>query len=168
MKTLDSQLTALARDLCRNFQNVGSLAGTVRVLWNPRMRSAAGRAFWPGGTIELNPLLKDISEAEVSRTFRHELAHLLVFARYGTRRRPHGPEWQLFCAELGIPGERPTHRLELPRRSQRPRFRYRCDSCSWEMTRVRRLKRAGACPRCCRLHAGGKFDRRFLLVESPI
>ena len=32
------------------------LAG-VRVVWNRRMRTTAGRAFWPEGRIEMNPKL---------------------------------------------------------------------------------------------------------------
>ncbi len=37
------------------------LARRVRVGWNSRMQTTAGRAWWPDRTIELNPKLREVS-----------------------------------------------------------------------------------------------------------
>ncbi|BCX47713.1 Zn-dependent metalloprotease [Haloferula helveola] len=143
-----------------------SLASDLRVVWNPRLRSTAGRA-WPGqGVIELNPRLREFGDDEIRRTLLHELAHLVAHARAGRKRiAPHGPEWRFACADLGIAGESARHRLPLPRSRQKRRFRYECPVCGTGIERVRRLRRAAACFTCCKAHAGGRFDKRFQLVE---
>lgn len=139
-------------------------AKRVGVSWNTRMRSTAGRAFWPDARVELNPKLVEVSLEEVRRTLLHELAHLLAYHRAGRRRiAPHGAEWQRACADLGIPGEKATHKLPLPRRTQKKNWRYSCPSCQKSFERVRVMKNAAACLTCCREYNGGRFTARFLL-----
>ena len=141
---------------------LSALAGRVVVRWNRRMRSTAGRATWPGAVIELNPTLRDIGEDEVERTFLHELAHLVAFERAGRRRiQPHGPEWRRACVELGIPGERASHRLELPSRTMRRQWVYICPVCRVRVERVRRMRGHTACWTCCLAHCDGEYDKRF-------
>lgn len=145
------------------------LAERVWVGWNPRLRTTAGRAWWPIGVIELNPKLRTQGEDEVRRTLRHELAHLVAYERAGGKRiDAHGPEWRAACADLGIPGERVSHSLPFGGTRQKKRFRYTCRHCGSSIMRVRRIRGASACHICCRRHAGGVFDRRFLLVESRL
>lgn len=142
------------------------LAKRVTVIWNHRMRSAAGRAAWPDARVELNPRLLSISLAEVRRTLMHELAHLLAFHRAGRRKiAPHGREWQRACADLGIPGEGATHLLPLPAIKQRKRWRYQCPHCSREFDRARRISPHSACYVCCRAFSGGKYHNSFRLKE---
>ena len=62
------------------------LAGLVRVEWNPRLKTAAGRADSREKLISLNPRLSDYGEIEIDRTLRHELAHLVAQFRGGRRR----------------------------------------------------------------------------------
>ncbi len=142
------------------------LAAIVSVRWNPRLRSTAGRA-WPGkALIELNPRLLEMGADEVERTARHELAHLVARARAGRKKiEPHGAEWRQACVELGIPGERATHRLPLPRTRMERRFRYACPGCGTVIGRVRRIRREVACAACCQRHAAGRYDARFRLRE---
>jgi SprT protein len=136
----------------------------LRVQWNPRMRSAVGRADFRSMLISLNPALQNFGAEEIERTLRHELAHLLAQFRTGRRRiQPHGPEWQRACRDLDIPGERACHRLPIAVRELHRRFLYRCTNCEREFPRVRRLGRATACLACCRAHNGGEFDPRFRL-----
>ncbi|WP_083912968.1 SprT-like domain-containing protein [Rubritalea marina] len=145
------------------------VAARVSVAWNSRMRSAAGRAFWPECRVDLNPRLLDISLTEVRRTLLHELAHLLAYWRAGGRRiAPHGIEWRTACADLGIPGESATHRLSLPRARQVRKWRYVCPNCDLDVDRVRRVKRKIACASCCKRHSGGRFDQRFVMKEFKI
>ncbi len=47
--------------------------------------------------------------ARLRRTLLHELAHALAW--HHERSTGHGPAWQRWCAELGIPGERATSRV---------------------------------------------------------
>lgn len=145
------------------------LAEKVEVVWNPRMRSTAGRAHWPSARIELNPFLQKISAEEVERTMLHELAHLLAYFRHGVRTiRAHGPEWQKACRDLGIAGESVTHQLPLPRRRMRRRWRYKCPHCHLHFDRVRRYRVKVACRHCCRKKNGGKYHPLFHLVEERL
>src|SRR6266480_5087794 len=156
--TLESQSRNLLREL-----GAAKLAREVRVEWNPRMKSAAGRADFREKLISLNPLLKDHGD-EMDRTMRHELAHLLAQFRVGRRRiAPHGPEWREACRDLGIADEARCHNLPFATKTYAARFVYRCPNCQQEFPRVRRSRRAIACLACCRKHNGGDFDPRFRL-----
>jgi len=139
-------------------------ARQLRVEWNPRMRSTAGYAKWPKWTVELNPRLREF-DGQTGRTLKHELAHLIAHARAGRRRiEPHGAEWRKACADLGIPREKASHALPLPRRRQARKFLYTCPSCGTTAGRVRKFKRHTACLACCRKHNGGRYDARFQFV----
>ena len=139
------------------------IATELRVEWNSRLQTAAGRADYRQKLISLNPRLVEHSK-EVDRTLRHELAHILAQFRAGRRRiSPHGPEWQQACRDLGIADEKRCHTLPFPAKRYAPRFIYRCPSCRRDFPRVRKLKRTVACLACCRAHNGGEFHVRFRL-----
>ena len=74
---IDAELTLACVELARDL-GLKNLAGKLSVVWNPRMRSTAGRAFWPEGRVELNPKLIEFSADEVRNTMLHELAHLVA------------------------------------------------------------------------------------------
>ncbi len=148
-----------------------ALAARVQVRWNPRMRSTAGMAYPAKAIVTLNPRLAEFGEGEISRTLRHELAHLLAHERAGRRRiSAHGAEWQKACCDLGLPNERRTHDLPLPRRQLARRFHYRCPSCGTTIGRVQPLRRDSACVQCCRAHNRGRYDARFrfVRVKTPV
>lgn len=157
----DAELIQRCQDLLVPLGYV-ELAGRVKVCWNARMRSTAGLAYPGKGLIKLNPRLREFGEAEVDRTLRHELAHLLAHFRAGRRRiAPHGREWRKACADLGMPDEARCHTLPLPRRTLARKHIYRCPACGVELRRVRPMRRATACLTCCRAHSGGRYDERF-------
>jgi predicted SprT family Zn-dependent metalloprotease len=161
-RDLTMECVELVRSLCP-----GKLEDHLSVCWNQRMRSTAGRAFWPEGRIELNPRLLDFAPDEVRSTMLHELAHLLAYARAGRRRiKAHGAEWRQACRELGIPHESVTHSLPLPSREMAKKWRYTCPVCQESIERVRKMKRYAGCYRCCKEHNGGYYHRKFRLVES--
>jgi len=168
----DQALTLVAAELVRE-RGLETLASVISVVWNPRMRTAAGRAFTRESRIELNSRLQDLPEGareeELRNTFLHELAHLIAFAKAGRNRiLPHGPEWQQACRDLGIPGENRCHSLDFtPRRIER-KFAYTCPHCRAVIHRVRRLSRRVACFTCCRALARGQFDARFQLEETRL
>jgi len=161
---MDPSLTERCRWLCMAI-GCDSLSASILVFWNRRMRTAAGRAFWPAKIIELNPVLSQFPAEETDRTLKHELAHLIAYERAGRRRiAPHGAEWVRACAELGIPGERACHTLPLKRRRLERRHAYVCTQCFAVLHRVRPLKRAVACAPCCRKFNNGHYDARFRLI----
>ena len=139
------------------------LAARLRVGWNDRMRTTVGRADFQHCHIWLNPALQKFGPAEIDRTLRHELAHLLAHFRSGRRILPHGPQWRRACCDLGLPGERAGHTLPLIGRALRRRFVYRCAHCQRQFPRVHRIRRAIACLDCCRKFARGNYDERFRL-----
>lgn len=164
----DARLAVRAQAL---LQAIGArrLATRVRVEWYPKLRTAAGRADFRSQLISLNPRLRAHGAAEIDRTVRHELAHLLAQARSGRRRiSPHGEEWRQACRDLGIGDEKRCHTLPFPKQHQRRPFLYRCPNCAQDFPRVRRMRRAVACLACCRLHNRGRFsaDFRLRLVRS--
>jgi predicted SprT family Zn-dependent metalloprotease len=139
------------------------IARELRIEWNSRLKTAAGRADYRRKLISLNPRLFE-HPAEIDRTLRHELAHFLAQFRAGRHRiAPHGAEWRQACRDLGIADERRCHNLPFASRTYSPRFVYRCPNCRQEFPRVRRVRRAVACLACCRKYNGGGFDPRFKL-----
>jgi SprT protein len=155
-------LLKTARELLRSL-GAKRIATELRVECNSRLKTAAGRADYRQKLISLNPRLVE-HPAEIDRTLRHELAHILAQFRAGRRRiSPHGSEWQQACRDLGIAGEKRCHTLPFPAKSYAPRFIYCCPNCWRDFPRVRRIKRTVACLACCRAHNGGEFDARFRL-----
>lgn len=162
----DELLEAEARRL---LQSVG-VSPVVRVIWNSRLRSAAGRATYRQRLVSLNPRLREHGAAEIDRTLRHELAHLVAHERAGRRRiAPHGPEWRRACRDLGIADELRCHSLPFPRQTRARPFLYRCPRCAREFPRTRKIRRSVACLACCREYNRGQYDKlfRLRLVQAP-
>ena len=160
-------LEALSRELLRA---AGCRGLQVAVQWNSRLRTTAGLACWQKKTISLNPRLMEVSQSEVQRTLRHELAHFLAQHRAGRRRiAAHGPEWREACRDLGIPNEPRCHDLPFKRTRMERRHFYICRECGTQLARVRPLKRRVACLKCCRRHNGGRYHEqfRFVAIERP-
>jgi SprT protein len=143
------------------------LAARVTLHWHARLRTTAGLARLDCAVILLNPRLLAFP-SELTRTFLHELAHLVAHARNPRRLiDPHGPEWKEACRHLGLEDEKRCHTLPLaaPRRVARNYF-YHCPSCRREVARVRAFRRSEACLACCKTHARGGYDRRFQFVAG--
>ncbi len=71
LEELEASMTRRAREFAVQFQ-LGDLAKLVHVAWNRRMRTAAGRAHYREGQIELNPRLVTLPNAaeEIERLIR--------------------------------------------------------------------------------------------------
>jgi len=159
---LEPGLERQARELLRANGAV-RIATELRVEWNSRLKTAAGRADYRQKVISLNPRLFE-HPGEIDRTLRHELAHILAQFRAGRRRiLPHGLEWRQACRDLRIADEKRCHNLPFAARRYVACFMYRCPNCRQEFPRVRRVRRSVACLACCRAHNGGEFDARFRL-----
>ena len=165
---LDPDLTRLSRELLDEIK-LPLLSAQVTVVWNSRLRTTAGRAYCSTQRVELNPALVDVSEAEIDRTLRHELAHLVAYHRArGRRIEPHGYEWKQACVDLGIPDEDRCHDLPFERTRQKRKFAYSCPSCGHVLERVRRIRKPAACYECCRTYNGGRYDSKYELLESRL
>lgn len=163
IRARDPELEQQAGKLLRA-NGAARVASHIRVEWNPRLKSCAGRADFRRKLISLNPRLHAHGRDEVDRTFRHELAHLLAQFRAGRKRiAPHGEEWRQACRDLGIGDEKRCHNLLFPIAKHFSRFLYRCPNCKHEFARTRRIRRAVACLACCRAYSRGRFDARFRL-----
>ncbi len=159
----DATLEIQARRILESV-GAGKLARQVCVEWNPRLRSAAGRAWFQRTLVSLNPRLREHGAGEIDRTLRHELAHLVAQMRAGRRRiAPHGAEWRQACHDLGIGDEARCHTLPLPISRRARKFLYHCAHCGKDFPRVQRIRRTMACLECCQRYNRGKFDRRFRL-----
>ena len=153
---------ATAREILRSL-GATKLASELRVEWNARLKTCAGRADYRSRLISLNPQLVH-HPGEIDRTLLHELAHILAQFRAGRRRiLPHGAEWRQACCDLGIADEKRCHSLPFRVSERARRYLYECPHCQRDFPRVRRIKRAVACLTCCRAHNGGEFDARFRL-----
>jgi predicted SprT family Zn-dependent metalloprotease len=155
-------LETKARGLLRSL-GAARMANELCVEWNSRLKTTAGRADYRRKLISLNPRLLE-HPAEIDRTLRHELAHILAQFRAGRGRiLPHGDEWRSACRDLGIADEKRCHDLPFPPSARPRRYVYKCPNCKRDFHRVRRIRRAVACLACCRAHNGGEFDARFRL-----
>ena len=162
----DAELTRRAAEMLRGL-GCEEMAAKVAVCWSGRLTSTAGHAKPTEALVALNPRLREFPD-EVDRTLRHEVAHLVVFAKSrGRRVAAHGPEWRGACALLGIPGENRCHDLPLPRRQRAKPHAYRCPRCEFVVRRVKPIRAPVrvACRSCCKEHAGGKYDARFALMK---
>jgi len=167
VRSRDAHLEQQARELLRA-NGARPIAAEIQVEWNPRLKTAAGRADYKRKRISLNPLLQSHGVAEIDRTFRHELAHLLAQFRAGRRRiLPHGEEWRQACRDLAIGDEKRCHTLPFPVRHRSRRYLYRCPNCRRDFPRVRRIRCPVACLACCRTYSKGRFDKRFRLRLVP-
>ncbi|MFK5955745.1 MAG: SprT-like domain-containing protein [Planctomycetota bacterium] len=112
-----------------------NLSDKLQWCWNPRLRTTIGRAFLEEGKLELNPLLLGRHPEEMRGVVIHELAHLVVTARYGLRVAPHGAEWKNLMRLAGE-STSATHSLNVeglraPRRRRARRRTVRIAGISW-------------------------------------
>ncbi len=137
-------LARLARWLLARLGAGGRLQARLAVEWNPRLRTALGRADGARRALELNPRLLDRHPDELVPTLIHELCHLAVGVREG-----HGPSWRAAMAALGQP---PTacHRLDVSglELRRRRRWRWRCRDCGDLYERSHRGARRFRCGAC--------------------
>lgn len=134
---------------CGECWDAAALLRTAKVGYNPRLRTTLGRAILQAMRVELNPhLLRDHPE-ELVPTLAHELAHLVVYRRYG-KAAPHGREFRTLMARLGLSGQA-THALNVEhvRRRRRSKYLYlhRCSDCGYSFV-ARRPRRNCYCTAC--------------------
>ena len=120
-----------------------------------RLRGApAGKAHLQRGHLQFNAaLLRANRDHFLHQTVGHEVAHLVTYALYGARAKPHGAEWKNVMREFGL-DTRATHDYDVTglRRSRSP-YIYAC-GCDTEIRvgalRHKRASRGAVytCRRC--------------------
>lgn len=111
----------------------------------------AGVAYLQRNEVRFNPiLLQENGQAFIRQVVPHELAHILVYQRFG-RVAPHGKEWKMMMESvLGVPAEI-YHCFDT--QNVASQFAYRCD-CQIHQLSVRRHnaiqtgKRSYFCKKC--------------------
>ena len=165
---LDDALTQTCKEMLVPL-GMQALADRVEVYWNRRLRTTAGLADSRVSRISLNPRLERFQPEEPMQTLKHELAHLIAHERAGDRKiRPHGPEWQKACRELGIGGEERCHDLPFEGARMKRNYAYQCIHCLAVITRVRKLKASSACYSCCKKHNQSRFSTEYLMEPIPL
>jgi len=125
-----------------------NLAARARIGYSARLRTSLGRAILEDGRVELNTRLLLQHPDQLVPTLAHELAHLVVFWRYG-RVAPHGIQFRALMRVIGLSAEA-THDLPvggLKRRRRRFLYLHRCTNCGQTFT-ARRIYRGYYCTDC--------------------
>ena len=103
-----SKLSELQKKVCRLF----GIIVNPKIVFDLRGQ-AAGQANYLKNKIRFNrDLLEKFTDEFVSQTVPHEFAHLVAYAKFGPRIKPHGAEWQLVMVALGVKPAR-THNFEV-------------------------------------------------------
>ena len=102
------KLSELQKKVCRLF----GVTVNPEVVFDLRGQ-AAGQANYLKNKIRFNrDLLEKFTDEFVSQTVPHEFAHLVAYAKFGRRIKPHGSEWQSVMVALGVKPVR-THNFEV-------------------------------------------------------
>lgn len=120
-----------------------------------RGRTAGMVVFYRGGvpaTIRYNDqLLQEHKQAFIQQTVPHEVAHLIARNLFGTRIKPHGPEWRAIMALLGAePSRCHNFSTEHIRARSMKRFLYRCDCREYWLSAIRHHRNLRGTTYLCR------------------
>jgi len=131
--------------LSEQWQACPFVAG-VDVVFDTRLRTSVACYSRRQKRIKLNVVL--LAQPHfLPEVVGHELAHLVVFARYGLDCRPHGPEWRQLMRSSGLVARRtvriPMANAEGSNRTPRSTAKYthRCPVCQARWTAKRRMTR---------------------------
>jgi predicted SprT family Zn-dependent metalloprotease len=102
------------------------------------------------------------NKKEVIDVIKHEIAHALTRAKYGSKVSSHGWEWKQMCIKIGARPER-CYSAEKVVKPQ-GKYQYKCPHCE-KIVQAHKLKKSPtACGRCCRLYNNNKYTEKFNLV----
>jgi predicted SprT family Zn-dependent metalloprotease len=135
------------------------------LLWNPRLRTSAGR-FIPGSRkfpesfpakIEVASYLCQEIDARslINDTLAHEMIHYWLWIR--RRSYGHTPEFLLKMKSMGVSRYNSVPCLRTPK------YFYQCVNCKKDFSARKKLGPL-ACSDCCKRFANGQYDPRFKLI----
>jgi len=122
----------------------------IKVEWNNRMRSCAGKAFCFQQIIKLNARLLSENESELIPTFLHEVAHLIDFQIRG--KSNHDYHWKSILTDMGEKDDR-CHNMDVSNlKNKVQKFEVYCNCKTWQFTknRITKMNRGMSygCPKC--------------------
>jgi predicted SprT family Zn-dependent metalloprotease len=132
----------------------------IRVHWNDRLTTTAGRAFVKLGSVELNPTLLQRAPDQLRVVLTHEVAHVAAARLFGQNVAAHGRHWRALMALAGLPPDI-THKIplrNLPRRRARYFYLRICDACGDRL--IAATVRYGRCHGC-------EARDDFLVMKAP-
>lgn len=138
----------------------------VKVVWNEKLTTTAGRAFQRNGRIELNPTLLAKAPDQLAMVLTHEAAHIAAFRLFGANLPAHGRHWRSL---MRLAGHEPAVTHDIPVDDVRParravvrRRRYVylrvCDACGDRVLLA--AVRYGRCQGCSARDS-------FLVMKAP-
>ena len=128
MKEINDRVASLIKYLESQYDSFDG--SNVTVVFNPRLRSTAGRAFLETGVIELNQkLFNENKDAFMLDTIPHELAHIVAYQVFADK--GHGYGWYSVMTTLGIEGKR-CHSYKVEKTGKT--YTYRCSCQTHEFT----------------------------------
>jgi predicted SprT family Zn-dependent metalloprotease len=147
---------------------VATLAGSVSIRTNARLRSSIARLVVAERRIELGPLFFSalVNHREV---LCHELAHFAAHVKYGRRIRPHGPEWRELVRAAGFKPRVRHPQIPLSRRAAAQRwtrrYEHRCPVCQSVWYALRRMT-TWRCAECAAAGLPGHLHIRALDLRT--
>ena len=102
---LHIQLVALAArplERCAAAWNEPLLTERLTIALGHRLRRSLGRCYPERGLVRIAPVVLALPAELQEEIVCHEAAHLVVYARHGRGRLPHGAEWGDLMREAGI------------------------------------------------------------------
>lgn len=121
--------------------SIPEIGQDAEIEFSSRMTRSLGRCYPSRGLVRLNHRLREAPDSLLREVLCHELAHLVVYVRFGASARPHGLEWQQLVRDAGfVPRRRAPHMVDLPPKGAAAQrsvlFEHRCPVC--QSTRVAR------------------------------
>ncbi|OCF94157.1 SprT family zinc-dependent metalloprotease [Gilliamella sp. wkB308] len=106
-----------------------------KIIYKPK-GSVAGSAFLMRWEIQLNTMmLVDNGHIFIEEVVPHELAHLIVFKKFGNV-KPHGKEWQYVMSNILGKIPKTTHNFDV----KRDFYLYYCECQEHQLTKIRHNK----------------------------
>lgn len=128
-------IACLRKHLAQANQLLNTQFSEPKIIYKPK-GSIAGSAFIMRWEIQLNStMLADNGQVFIEEVVPHELAHLIVFKKFG-KVKPHGKEWQHVMSN--VLGKRPktTHNFEVKRKY----YLYFCECQDHHLSKIRHNK----------------------------
>ncbi len=158
-----AELQQRAADLMATWRVVDT---AIKVVWNDKLTTTAGRAFQRNGRIELNPTLLARAPEQLAMVLTHEAAHIAAFRLFGAHTPAHGRHWRslmrLAGHEPAITHDIPCDDVRTLRRAPPTRRRYVylrvCDGCGDRVILL--ALRYGRCQGCSARDS-------FLVMKAP-
>ena len=127
-----------------------------------KRKTALGTCDFLKKTISLSKTLAIINKDNIKiwdDTIRHEIAHAIDYEIRGIS--DHSEIWKNIALQVGCSSEvcADINELNIPS----GKYTLKCKTCGIEKTAHRKLKKVGACAKCCTDHNGGLYNDRYIL-----